>query len=81
MLSNFHYFSLNRCGANLPCGGGSVMSVYKAAGPFIQEVLAQPSAVPVYEGQTAAIQVSITLAAHPNLTLGMYEEDFFLLNR
>ena len=52
------------------------MSVYKAAGPFIQGVSAQPSAVPVYEGQTAAIQVSITLAAHPNLTLGMYEKDF-----
>ena len=52
------------------------MSVYKAAGPFIRGVSAQPSAVPVYEGQTAAIQVSITLAANPNLTLGMYEKDF-----
>ena len=48
------------------------MSVYKSAGPFLLEVTAGPSAVPVYEGQRAAIQVSITLAARPNLTLGMY---------
>ena len=57
------------------------MSVYKATGPFILEVSALPSAVPVYEGQRAAIQVSITLAAHPNLTLGtFYIKRIFLLN-
>ena len=47
------------------------MSLYKSAGPYLLHISAQPSIVPVYEGQRAAIQVSITLAAHPNLTLGM----------
>ncbi len=46
------------------------MSVYKSGGPLICNATAQQASVPVHEGQTADISVTVVLCARPNMTYG-----------
>ncbi len=46
------------------------MSMYRSAGPYLYELSAVVAESPIYQGRTAVIDVTFTLAGDINQTIG-----------
>ena len=47
-----------------------MLSIYRSAGPYLYELSAVVTENPIYQGRTAKIDVTFTLAGDVNQTIG-----------